>query len=157
MNTLHQYQSFSKAMKIPEQMERVYIDGLGRVAPGKVTYRKTVEKMEKNAILKSKLREAGLKGTIHTSPVKIDMDLLSFDNEHINNQRRHGVSFEEAKLYIQNAVISETVWGGRFERYYSYDGVAYVNKNNLQVRTAYKSNQYTKVVQRVKKKKKKYG
>ena len=32
LNTLHQYQNFSKKMKLPEQMERVYMDGLGRVA-----------------------------------------------------------------------------------------------------------------------------
>lgn len=35
-NTLHQYQAFSKKMELPEQMERVYMDGLGRIAPGKV-------------------------------------------------------------------------------------------------------------------------
>lgn len=33
VNTLHQYQAFSKKMKLPEQMERVYMDGLGRIAP----------------------------------------------------------------------------------------------------------------------------
>ena len=32
LNTLHQYQAFSKTMEIPEQMERVYMDGLGRIA-----------------------------------------------------------------------------------------------------------------------------
>lgn len=157
LNTLHQYQSFSKAMRIPEQMERVYMDGLGRVAPGKATYRKTVAKMSRNAILKSKLKEAGLRGTIHTTPVKIDMNLLSFDNEHVNKQRNHGVLFEEAKSFIENAVISETVWTGRFERYYSYDGVAYVNKNNLQIRTAFKAEQYKKTVQKVMEVLKKYG
>nr|WP_317380251.1 phage minor capsid protein [uncultured Faecalimonas sp.] len=36
LNTLRQYQQFSKKMGLPEQMERVYIDGLGRVAPGKI-------------------------------------------------------------------------------------------------------------------------
>lgn len=35
LNTLHQYQAFSKKMDLPEQMERVYMDGLGRIAPGK--------------------------------------------------------------------------------------------------------------------------
>lgn len=35
LNTLHQYQGFSKKMEIPEQMERVYMDGLGRIASGK--------------------------------------------------------------------------------------------------------------------------
>ena len=31
LNALHQYQAFSKKMELPEQMERVYMDGLGRV------------------------------------------------------------------------------------------------------------------------------
>lgn len=31
LNTLNQYKDFSKKMKLPEQMERVYMDGLGRV------------------------------------------------------------------------------------------------------------------------------
>ncbi|MBS6195473.1 MAG: phage minor capsid protein [Clostridiales bacterium] len=35
LNTLHQYQAFSKKMGLPEQMERVYMDGLGRIAPYK--------------------------------------------------------------------------------------------------------------------------
>lgn len=35
LNTLHQYQAFSKKMGLREQMERVYMDGLGRVAPGR--------------------------------------------------------------------------------------------------------------------------
>lgn len=35
LNTLHEYQAFSKKMKLPEQMERVYMDGLGRVVGGK--------------------------------------------------------------------------------------------------------------------------
>ena len=54
-------------------------------------------------------------------------------------------------------MISETVWKGRFERYYSFDGVAYVNRNNLQIRTAYKPDQYSKVVQKVMEVLKKYG
>lgn len=36
LNTLHQYQAFSKKMGLPEQMERVYMDGLGRVASGRI-------------------------------------------------------------------------------------------------------------------------
>ena len=33
LNSLHQYQKYSKIIGLPEQMERVYMDGLGRVAP----------------------------------------------------------------------------------------------------------------------------
>ena len=41
---MQQYKSFSKAMKLPEQMQRVYHDGLGRVATGKIS-----EKAQKEA------------------------------------------------------------------------------------------------------------
>ncbi len=34
---MQQYKAFSKAMKLPEQMERVYHDGLGRIVTGKAT------------------------------------------------------------------------------------------------------------------------
>ena len=48
VNTLHQYQAFSKKMNLPEQMERVYMDGLGRIAPSEQAYKKYVrEQLEK--------------------------------------------------------------------------------------------------------------
>lgn len=34
---MQQYKAFSKAMKLPEQMPRVYQDGLGRVSSGKIS------------------------------------------------------------------------------------------------------------------------
>lgn len=61
--TLHEYQGFSKVMKLPEQMERVYMDGLGRIAPdiGKVKKQKLqiksgkrIEKTVDYDIMKSK-------------------------------------------------------------------------------------------------------
>ena len=36
LTTLHEYQGFSKAMNLPEQMERVYMDGLGRMSGGRI-------------------------------------------------------------------------------------------------------------------------
>lgn len=36
LNTLREYQGFSKKMELPEQMQRVYMDGLGRVLPGRI-------------------------------------------------------------------------------------------------------------------------
>lgn len=154
---LNEYARFSRKMGLKQERDRIYLDMRGRVAPSKDSYRRTIAKTEKNAILKSKLKDAGLRGTIHTTPTKIDFSLLSFDDEHINKARSHNVTFEQARSFIQNAVISETVWDGRFERYYSFEGVAYVNKNNLQIRTAYKPEQYSKTVQKVMEVLRKYG
>lgn len=49
LNTLHQYQGFSKRMGLPEQMERVYMDGLGRVAPGRIRGSKVSNVKKKTA------------------------------------------------------------------------------------------------------------
>ena len=51
INSLRQYQSFSKRMELPEQMERVYMDGLGRVLPGK-SFSKNVVNSGDSAIIK---------------------------------------------------------------------------------------------------------
>lgn len=48
LNTLHQYQAFSKEMGLPEQMERVYMDGLGRI----INTRSSVVKPVKSSIIK---------------------------------------------------------------------------------------------------------
>lgn len=63
LNTLHEYQGFSKAMKLNEQMERVYMDGLGRMAGGRIPAKafsggtksavKTVAKTKEPAIIKA--------------------------------------------------------------------------------------------------------
>ncbi len=36
LGTLHEYQNFSRSMNLPEQMERVYMDGLGRMSGGRI-------------------------------------------------------------------------------------------------------------------------
>lgn len=48
--TLHEYQGFSKVMKLPEQMERVYMDGLGRVTFGKITKKSIASGMKSGTI-----------------------------------------------------------------------------------------------------------
>ncbi len=55
LNTLHQYQAFSKKMGLPEQMERVYMDGLGRVAPGR-SLKNLFSSQKSSGKIKEKLR-----------------------------------------------------------------------------------------------------
>ena len=62
---------------------------------------------------------------------------LSFDDTHVNQERQHHISEAQAKEFIQQAAISVTVWNGRFERYYSQNGVAYVDLLKKEIRTAY--------------------
>ena len=79
LNTLHEYQGFSKAMGLNEQMERVYMDGLGRMSGGRIPKKafegktKSIAKSLKSGIIKEK-----------GSTLK--MDLQFFAESDIKNQ-----------------------------------------------------------------------
>ena len=87
----------------------------------------------------------------------MDTDTLGFDEQHINKERKHNITREEAVLWIQNAKISVTVWGGQYERYYGYDGAVYVNVQGRYIRTAYSKNEFQKEVLKIVDVLKKYG
>lgn len=101
---------------------------------------KDYEKQQKDAIIIENLRTAAKlpkAAVIHLEPTKINVDALTFDDAHINAEREHRVSEEQAKQYIRNAKISVSVWNGQFERYYGTEGAAYVNTIKHEIRTAY--------------------
>lgn len=54
LNTLHEYQGFSKAMGLNEQMERVYMDGLGRMAGGRIPA-KAFSRSTKSATIRERI------------------------------------------------------------------------------------------------------
>lgn len=135
--TRQEYQKFADAMKLPTEYQRVYADGLGRLSNAYIA------KSVQNDIIKKEIQKLGFKGEIHLTPTKIDISKLTFDDKHINNERNHNVTFDEAKSYIENAKISQTVWKGKYERYFSENGAAYVDNESNQIRTAFSSKQYT--------------
>lgn len=146
---LDEYAKFSKKMGLKQERERIYYDLGGRVAISDTKLARHIFMKEKeNGIIKTELKEIGLRGKINMKPYEIDISKVSFDDKHINKERNHKVTLQEAKKFIQEAKFSETVWNGRFERYYSDKGVAYINRNNLQIRTAFKRDQYTKTVRK---------
>ena len=57
--------------------------------------------------------------------------------------RNHGVSVADARGYIEKAKLSLTVWDGKFERYYSDEGAAYVDIANHRIRTAFSKDEYS--------------
>lgn len=90
-----------------------------------------------------RLKEAGIQGEIHIPPrVIADVSTIGFDNNHVNVERQHNVTEHEAKLFINNAVASISKWNGTFERFYSCDGVVYVDMKHSIIRTAYKSDEF---------------
>ncbi|MEG0785203.1 MAG: phage minor capsid protein [Christensenella sp.] len=101
-----------------------------------------LETSPKSDIIKVQLRNAGVTGQINLPPRSIDVDNLGFDDQHINVERGHGVTEQQAKGFIQNAKISTTKWNGTRENYYGYDGVSYVDLLNHEIRTAFKSEEF---------------
>ncbi|MEE1049450.1 MAG: hypothetical protein U0M60_18775 [Clostridia bacterium] len=88
------------------------------------------------------LSDIGIKGVIHIPAKFIDINKLSFNDIHVNVEKNHNVSEEEAKEYITNAILSITKRQGLSENYYSKQGVSYVNPHELEIKTAFSSSEF---------------
>lgn len=135
---INEYKQFSNAMGLKAQMERVYIDNVGRVAMSN----KAFQKYRVDDIIKKELKAAKVPGKVHTTPTAIKVDKLTFEGKHINDERGHDVSLLEAKRFIKNSSFSTTVWNGRYERYYSHEGATYVDRWENNIRTAFKKDEF---------------
>ena len=82
---------------------------------------------------------------------------MTFDGNHVNKERSHGVTEAQAKQYIRDAKISVTVWNGQFERYYGENGAVYVNAEKNEIRTTYSSSEYNENLKSLIKEMKKNG
>ena len=132
---------FAKATGGRVDSARTSVPKFGRSEASRANWTaKDYEKQQKDAIIIENLRTAAKlpkAAVIHLEPTKINVDALTFDDAHINAEREHRVSEEQAKQYIRNAKISVSVWNGQFERYYGTEGAAYVNTIKHEIRTAY--------------------
>lgn len=102
-------------------------------------------------------KDARIRGVLHLDPTPINIDSLSFDDEHINMERGHNVTAEQAKDFIRNARASVTVWDGKFERYYSDNGASYVDIKNNKIRTVFSVNEFDEKMKNILEVLKKYG
>lgn len=157
---LDEYKTFSKKMGLQTQMERVYYDLEGRVAPSKDTYRKwlaDIERKKKDDIIKSEIKKAGIRGTVKIMPSPMDVSGYDFDENHINAERKHLVSRKEAEKYIKEADVSVTRWNGRFINYYSPAGAVFLDTENHLIRTAFKEEEFDDHVRALGEVLRKYG
>ena len=132
---------FAKTIGGRVDSARVSVPKFGRSEASRASWAaKGYEKQQKDAIIIENLRTAAKlpkAAVIHLEPTKINTDTLTFDDAHINAEREHRVSEEQAKQYIRDAKISVSVWNGQFERYYGTEGAAYVNTIKHEIRTTY--------------------
>lgn len=90
------------------------------------------------------IKEAGIKGIAKIKPEKMDVSEYTYDEKHINSEREHSVSRDEAERFIKESDISLTRWNGRFVNYYSKNGATYVDVENKNIRTAFTRKEFDK-------------
>lgn len=110
---------------------------------------KVLAEKERDDKIIQKMKSAGMRGKIDLHPSLPDVKQLSFDDVHINNERQHGVTEEEAKSYIRKARFTVTRWNGKYTNYFSDIGAAYVDNEQGKIRTAFKKEQYDETTRKV--------
>ena len=92
-NSLHQYQAFAKKMGLEPQMERVYMDGLGRVAPGwteKISGKKMAISIP-NEIYEKSGMSLGVKNKIDAAIKKLEKEYTIYidklEGEYLGNKK----------------------------------------------------------------------
>lgn len=113
-------------------------------------YQKELAEKAKNDKIILEIKETGIKGKIELLPKdKIDVSEFAFDDEHINRERDHKVTREEAEQFIREADVSVIKWNGRFVNYYGPNGAVFVDTDNNNIRTAFRKDQFDERTRRM--------
>ena len=100
-----------------------------------------VDNTRENVIIKS-AKDNGINGVVNINPKPLNLKNYSFDNTHINAQRQHNVTREEAEKFMNEAAVSLTRWNGQFVNYYGENGAVYIDTKNKVVKTAFKKEEF---------------
>lgn len=116
-------------------------DGKVYYVPGNMKYSKWKEKFVDNSrsnVIKRAAKENGIRGIINLRLEPISLKRYGFDDKHINKERKHNVTKEDAQQFVNNALVAFSRWNGLYLCFYGSDGAVYLNIKNKSVRTAYK-------------------
>ena len=135
---------------LKRQTERESIAGWGRSQAASARadakkYEKALAEKRRYDTMVAELKKAGglpKAAKVNIPPRTVSVADLSFDDAHINKERGHNVTRAQAEEWIQSARVSVTVWNGRYERYFSNAGAAYVDNQQKIIRTAFPAEQY---------------
>lgn len=120
-------------------------DGETYYVPDSMTYpewkEKYVDNTRENVIIKS-AKDNGINGVVNINPKPLNLKNYSFDNTHINAQRQHNVTREEAEKFMNEAAVSLTRWNGQFVNYYGENGAVYIDTKNKVIKTAFKKEEF---------------
>ena len=121
-----------------------------RAVAGNRKLQKGLAEKAKNDKIKAEIKAAGMRGEVELFPKdKIDVSGFAFDDGHINKEREHMVTRQEAERFILEADISVKKWDGRFVNYYGPNGAVFVDVENNNIRTAFRKEQYDERTKRM--------
>lgn len=120
------------------------IANFGRSTSSKAVWanKKALTKQKENDIIQE-IKDCGIRGNIILGTDNKDVSSFTFDETHINKERSHNVSRAEAEQFIREAKFIEMKWNGTFKNYYSNSGASFVDVKNNNIRTAFKSEEFT--------------
>lgn len=75
-------------------------------------------------------------------PETPNLEGYDFDDKHINEERGHNVTREEAVSYTQNSLYVLKKWDGEFMNYFSVQGGTYINTKKKLIRTTFKPDEF---------------
>lgn len=157
---IDEYKAFSKKMSLKEQRERIYYDLRGRVAPSQGSYQKylkVIEEKRLHDIIKSEIKKAGIRGEVKFNLNKFDISSYTFDDEHINQKRKHNVSRKDIDQIIGEADLVIERWNGRFINYYGPNGAVYLDTEQRNIRTAFWADEYDENTKKIREVLRQYG
>lgn len=140
----NEYGAFSKATGLRTQTDRAGVLGYGKSISQKAVWaeKRFTNAQKQDKIISEIKKKLGVKGALSIPAKVIDTKHLTFDDAHINQERQHNVTLEDAINYINTAKASVSVWGGKFERYYSANGFSYVDMEQMLIRTAFSKSEF---------------
>lgn len=87
-------------------------------------------------------KELGIRGTINLNPTSIDLTDFTFDEEHINSERKHNIDRKASEYFMKHARFTLERWNGQYINYYSESGAVYIDVKNKKIRTAFRNKEF---------------
>ena len=115
-------------------------DGKTVQVPAELSYEEWYNEYVKSSTkykLQQVMKEKRINGQLIMNPKPLNLDGYSFDEDHINKERSHNVTREQAISYMKNAEFALSRWDGTFMNYHSLEGAVYIDLKGKKIRTAY--------------------
>lgn len=127
-----------RAARNKENGKTYYVPSDMKYAEWKEKY---VDNSKENVIMKV-AKENNIRGELNLNPKPLNFNKYEFDYNHINKERQHNVTREDALKFIDDAKVSFSRWNGRFINYYGENGSTYVDIENKVIKTSFKKDEY---------------